>query len=90
VSVDLAGGHFDHTVTPGVGTPDRVGDEFVDQKAGWDGVTRRQRHCVSRKLQGIILRSAVQFPAKLAHEISEFNETHFRASMKGRIVVTQK
>jgi hypothetical protein len=47
VSVDLVGGHFDHTVTPGVGIFDGVGDEFVDQKAEWDGVIRRQRHCVS-------------------------------------------
>jgi hypothetical protein len=86
VSVDLVGGHFDHTVTPGVGILDPVGDEFADQKAAWDGVIRRQRHCVSTKLQCASLRSAVQFPAKLAHEISEFNEANFRASMKGELL----
>lgn len=74
--------HVDSAVTAGIGMFDRIGDEFVDQKAEGKRMIGRQLYRVGMAAQGIRSCCAMQSAAEVGHENGKVDEADMCAARK--------
>lgn len=60
--------------------PDRVGNQFIDQKSRGNGVVGREQHWISVAIQRVPIGVAVQLLAELGHEVRQFDLADMRTA----------